>query len=194
MGSKVPPTKQGLSERAFAKVLGQTRGAVQKHKICKRLVFFADGSIDADASLARIRANIDPSQQRRPKPKPGTKPVSRAAVAAVGATLTEETARLADSGTPDFLQARTAHEVLKVQEKRLRLQKERGELVDRAKAVTLMHRLAREERDAWLNWPARVAPILAAEFGSDPRRMQVLLEDHIRQHLHELAEIKPDVY
>ena len=30
------------------------------------------------------------------------------------------------------------------------------ELVDRARAETLMSRLARDERDAWVTWPARV--------------------------------------
>jgi hypothetical protein len=56
-----------------------------------------------------------------------------------------------------FMQARTANEVLKAQERRLRLQQMKGELVDRAKAVAQVFRLAREERDAWVNWPARVA-------------------------------------
>jgi hypothetical protein len=39
----------------------------------------------------------------------------------------------------------------------LRLQERKGELVDRASAAALVFRLAREERDAWINWPARVA-------------------------------------
>jgi hypothetical protein len=39
--------------------------------------------------------------------------------------------------------------VLKAQERRIRPQKLKGELVDRARAETLMFRLAREERDGW---------------------------------------------
>ena len=31
-------------------------------------------------------------------------------------------------------------------------------LVDRARAVAVVFRLAREERDAWVTWPARAAP------------------------------------
>ena len=45
----------------------------------------------------------------------------------------------------------------------LRLQERKGELVDRASAAALVFRLAREERDAWINWPARVAALMAAE-------------------------------
>jgi hypothetical protein len=38
--------------------------------------------------------------------------------------------------------------VLKAQERRVRLQRIKGELVDRAKAVAQVFRLARDERDA----------------------------------------------
>ncbi|MFZ1415628.1 MAG: elements of external origin, partial [Defluviicoccus sp.] len=67
-----------------------------------------------------------------------------------------------------YLQARTANEVLKAQERKMRLQKLRGELVDRARAVAMVFRLARQERDAWAGWPARVAAMMAAELGLDP--------------------------
>jgi hypothetical protein len=90
--------------------------------------------------------------------------VPEAAVAAVGDTLREQgLAAPAVGGGTTFLQAKTANEVLKAQERRIRLQKLKGELVDRARAETLMFRLAREERDAWVNWPARVAALMAAE-------------------------------
>ena len=91
------------------------------------------------------------------------KPVSEAAVASVGETLREEglAAPVTSGGTTD-LQAKTANEVLKAQERRIRLQKLKGELVDRARAETLMFRLAREERDAWVTWPARVCVIKSA--------------------------------
>jgi hypothetical protein len=57
-------------------------------------------------------------------------------------------------GNVTFVQARTAHEIAKAHLARLRLQRMKGELVDRARATALIFRLAREERDSWLNWPA----------------------------------------
>ncbi|WP_246727702.1 hypothetical protein [Chelativorans sp. Marseille-P2723] len=89
---------------------------------------------------------------------------ARGAFTAVGDTLREQglAAPPAGSGTT-FLQAKTANEVLKAQERRIRLQKLKGELIDRARAETLVFRLAREERDAWVTWPARVAALMAAE-------------------------------
>ena len=68
----------------------------------------------------------------------------------------------------------------------------KGELVDRARATALVFRLAREERDAWVNWPARVAALMAAELGLEAHPMQKTLETHVRAHLAELAETRPE--
>jgi hypothetical protein len=96
------------------------------------------------------------------------------------------------SGTT-FLQAKTANEVLKAQERRLRLQKLKGELIDRARALSLVFRLARQERDVWVNWPARAAALMAADLGVEPAVMQKVLEKHVRAQLDDLAEVKPDL-
>src|SRR5574338_303003 len=90
------------------------------------------------------------------------------------------------AGGMTYLQARTANEVLKAQERKMRLQKLKGELVDRARAVALVFRLARQERDAWAGWPARVAALMAAELGVGTHAMQSVLEKYARQHLGEL--------
>jgi hypothetical protein len=97
------------------------------------------------------------------------------------------------AGAMTFIQARTANEVLKAQERRVRLQRMKGELVDRAKAVAQVFRLARDERDAWVNWPARVAAMIAAELEVDPHQAHTVLERHVRNHLAELAEVRPNL-
>jgi hypothetical protein len=195
---------QGLSERQYAARAGLSRGAIQKAKDAGRLVLFADGSIDAAASDERRSAMTDPAKSRTspsaPKPTaPKLKPVPEAAVASVGETLREEglPAPVAGGGTT-FLQAKTANEVLKAQERRIRLQKLKGELVDKARAETLMFRLAREERDAWVTWPARVAALMASELAAaldgevtvEAALMQKVLEAHVRAQLDSLAEIR----
>ncbi len=134
----------------------------------------------------------DQSKSRRP-PQPKLKEVPEAAVAAVGDTLREQSlAAPAVGGGTTFLQAKTANEVLKAQERRLRLQKLKGELIDRARTTAHVFRLARQERDAWLTWPARVAALMAADLGAEPAAMQKALETHVRAHLDELAEVRPD--
>jgi len=195
---------QGLSERQYAARVGLSRGAIQKAKEAGRLVLFADGSIDAEASDKRRAAMTDPAKSRAaPKsaaaPKSKLKPVPEAAVASVGETLRAEglSAPVTSGGTT-FLQAKTANEVLKAQERRIRLQKLKGELVDRARAETLMFRLAREERDAWVTWPAQVAALMASELAAaqgeevtvEAALMQKVLEAHVRAQLDSLAEIR----
>jgi hypothetical protein len=69
----------------------------------------------------------------------------------------------------------------------------RSSLVDRAKAVAQVFRLARDERDAWANWPARVAARIVAELEVDPHHLHTLLERHVRDHLAQLAEVRPNL-
>ena len=183
---------QGMSEREYAARAGLSRGAIQKAKTAGRLLLHADGSIDADASDARRAAATDPSKQR-PDPASKLKPVPTAAVAGVGDTLREHGLPSPPGGGTTFLQAKTANEVLKSQERRLKLMKLKGELVDRARAEALVFRLARETRDAWVNWPARAAALIAAELGLDPAAMQKVLETHVRAHLDELTEVRLDL-
>jgi len=188
---------QGMSEREYAARAGLSRGAIQKAKAAGRLVLHPDGSIDAPASDARRAGATDPSKQRpapeRPPTSPKLKPVPAAALTAVGDTLRENGLPPPATGGATFLQAKTANEVLKSQERRLKLQKLKGELVDRDRAEALVFRLARETRDAWVNWPARAAALIAAELGLDPATMQKVLEAHVRAHLDELAEVRLDL-
>jgi hypothetical protein len=182
---------QGMSERQYAAHAGISRGAVQKARAAGRLVLFPDGSIDAQASDARRAATTDPTKQRARSNKPtGLRPVPEAALGSVRETLKEQ--GLPAGGNVTFVQARTAHEIAKAHLARLKLQERRGELVDRARATALVFRLAREERDSWCSWPARVAALMAAELGVAAHGMQKALEHHVRAHLQELAEIAPD--
>jgi hypothetical protein len=189
------------SNRELARQLGVSETAVRRAKTAGRIKREADGAWD----LARVRAawagNTDPAQQRG---EPGTgngsrraarravKPVPEAALGAVRDTLREH-GEPVSAGGMTFMQARTANEVLKAQERRLRLQQMKGELVDRAKAVAQVFKLARDERDAWVNWPARVAAMIAAEIEVDPHQLHTVLERYVRDHLAELAEVRPSL-
>ena len=151
-----------------------------------------DGTIDpakADASWERStdpgRKNAKPKAQREK-----LRAVADAALGSVRETLKEQ--GLPAGGNVTFVQARTAHEIAKAHLARLRLQRMKGELVERARATALVFRLAREERDSWLNWPARVAALIAADLGVDAHAVQKIVEAHVRGHLAELAEVRPE--
>ena len=94
-------------------------------------------------------------------------------------------------GNVTFVQARTAHEIAKAHLARLRLQRMKGELVDRARAdragVPPGPRGAR-----------RLGQLAGAGRGADrgrarrgrPIRCRRSLETHVRAHLDELAEVR----
>src|SRR6266542_2421391 len=128
----------GMSQREYAAHAGISRGAVQKAQSSSRLVLHADGSINATASDARRAQATNPSMQRG-RHQPSLRPVPDAAVGAVTETLREQGLPApAAAGGMTYLQARTTNEVLKAQERKIRLQKLRGELVDRARATALV--------------------------------------------------------
>jgi hypothetical protein len=186
------------SNRGLARKLGVSETAVRRAARAGRIRREPDGSWDLAKVQAAWSDNTDQAQQRSPRSDRRTgkhrplKPVPEAALGAVRDTLREHGEPIA-AGAMTFMQARTANEVLKAQERRLRLQQMKGELVDRAKAVAQVFRLARDERDAWVNWPARVAAMLAAELEVDPHQLHTVLERHVRDHLAELAEVRPSL-
>ncbi|MGB3537911.1 MAG: elements of external origin [Mesorhizobium sp.] len=201
----------GMSRRAYAAHRGVSETAVRKALASGRITLEADGSIDPAKADAQWDRQTDPSRQRgvhsrelsartaadtaAAKAHAGTKPVPQSAIDAVNDTLrdTGETPPVSEpgeGGQVSFLRARMANEVLKAQTARVRLQKMKGELVDRAKATNAVFDLARRERDAWQNWPPRVAANMAAELGVEAHKMEQVLEKYLRQQLSELAEVK----
>jgi hypothetical protein len=65
----------------------------------------------------------------------------------------------------------------------LDLQEREGKLVDAATVYDAVFRRFREERDALLNWPARVSALIAAEVGVEAGVLLVALEKHVREFL-----------
>jgi hypothetical protein len=185
------------SNRELARQIGVSETAVRRAEKAGRIRREADGSWELAKVQAAWSSNTDPSQQRRLQrgakaTRARMKPVPEAAVGAVRETLREH-GEFVSAGGMTFMQARTANEVLKAQERRVRLQRLKGEVVDRATAVAQVFKLARDERDAWVNWPARVAAMMAAEIEVDTHKLHTVLERHVREHLGELAEIRPSL-
>jgi hypothetical protein len=201
----------GLSRRAYAAHRGCSESAVRKALATGRIRAEPDGTIDPARADAMWDAHTDPAQQRGAHARASAietasatsaakaslnRPVPRAALDAVKDTLREvggDPAVGEPGGEVSFVRARMANEVLKAQTARVRLQKMKGELVDRARATAIVFNLARRERDAWLNWPPRVAALMAAELGVEAHRMETVLERHLRAHLGELAEVKVEL-
>jgi hypothetical protein len=155
----------GVSLRSYAKHKGVSESAVRKAIKSGRLTPLADGTVDpaiADRQWTRnTNLRIQPSEPTRP-------PVSGS-----------------------LLQARTANEIVRAQTGKVRLARLKGELVDRNQAVAQVFKLARTERDAWVNWPARVSSQMSASLNVDPHKMHIALETAVREHLQELGALQP---
>ena len=189
----------GLSIRAYARHRGVTDTAVHKAIRSGRINALADGTIDPDQADAQWERNTS-------APKTGTqRPTVKVKVPEIdgdvggggersgaGATNTNSSGGSGAGGT-SLLQARTVNEVVKAQTNKVRLARLKGELIDRPRATAHVFKLARSERDAWLNWPARVSGQLAAKLEIDAHTMHVALENAVREHLQELGNLQASV-
>ena len=173
----------GISIRAYARHRGVTDTAVHKAIRAGRITSESDGTIDPERADREWSRNTEP-------PKVGPNKV--AARAAVPDTPGDAPTALPAGGT-SLLQARTVNEVVKAQTNKVRLARLKGELVDRSQAIAHVFKLARSERDAWLNWPARISAQMAARLAVDAHAMHVALEAAVREHLQELGDMRPRV-
>ena len=198
----------GVSRRRYASMRGVSDMAVRKAIASGRISVEADGTIDPAKADAQWDGQTDPAKQRGVHAQSlgartasgtaraaATKPVPKAAIDAANATLGDTAAdpTAGSGGEVSFLRARMANEVLKAQTARVRLEKMKGELVDRARATNSVFDLARRERDAWLNWPPRVAANMAAELGIEAHALEQVLDRYLRAHLADMAEVKIDL-
>ena len=171
-----------MSEREYSAHSGISRGAIKKARKAGRLMVYSDGSINAAASDVRRADMTDPDQQRR--------------------STGGDTAFSGPADSSSYLKVRTALTVYQEQERQLAIQKKKGTLVDRARAETLVFRLARQERDVWVTWPSRVAALMAAEVAAEVEKqttkpmnieaaiLQRVLETHVRAQLDALADLR----
>ena len=187
----------GLSIRAYARRRGVTDTAVHKAIRSGRITALPDGTIDPDQADAQWERNTS-------APKTGTKqPTIKVRVPEVdgegersgagAATNTGGGSGSGGGGGTSLLQARTVNEVVKAQTNKVRLARLKGELIDRPRAIAHVFKLARSERDAWLNWPARVSAQMAAKLELDAHTMHVALENAVREHLQELGNLNASV-
>lgn len=58
-------------------------------------------------------------------------------------------------------------------------------------AETVLFNMARSPRDAWLNWPSRVSPLIAASLKIAVEPLLVLNE-HVQQHLASFGKPEAD--
>jgi len=204
-----------MSLTAFAATHGASRQAAAKWKSRGVLRFSGDQvEVEAsdqamrDAGLGRFKEAAGHAQ-----PSPATAPRNRRVVApAVAAAVDEAVEDLrsaAEDGEIDeeiaggFIEQlldgrfRSKVEAAAIKENALALkhllsaQKDAGKLVELELAEKAIFKDRRAARDAWMAWPGRFAPLLAADLDIDGAKLAEALKPYVHQQLQELGE--PDL-
>ncbi len=161
--------KKGISIRVYGRYRGISDMAVRKAIKAGRITPLTDGTINPKIADQEWQAN---TTSKEPTQK------------GVAKDIILENAL--PNGGATFMQARTANEVLKAQTGKVKLKQLKGELIDRSEVVAHVFRLARQERDAWMNWPSRVSAQIASELMVDSHKLHVMLERYVSKQLKEL--------
>ena len=185
----------GESQRQFGRRIGLSQGRVSQ-LVKDGLPVLANGRIDVEAAVRWLEDNLD--HQRSARAKQG-------AAAVHGSNETRPTKPEVHPSAPAFTapppvsaptsaanasmaEVRRQHELLKVARARLRLETEKGRLVNRDEVKLTIFTRARRERNCHLAWALRVAPQMAAELAIDPAVMFSTLDHYLRDHLSDLAK------
>ncbi|ELS6498294.1 hypothetical protein R5S05_001646 [Salmonella enterica] len=99
---------------------------------------------------------------------------------------------LATGATMSLDEARRVKENYLALLTKLEYQQKEGELVDLTEAKEVLFACARQSRDAWMNWLARVAPLMAADLDIPADRMTEVLTAHVHKQISLLGE--PEFY
>lgn len=74
----------------------------------------------------------------------------------------------------------------------LAARKDAGNLVEIELAERVLFETQRSQRDAWINFPTRIGPLLAAELGIEADKVVEALTAHVHQQLDDLGEPEAD--
>ncbi|WP_406867229.1 hypothetical protein [Paraburkholderia fungorum] len=187
---------QGISMRAFAKLEGVSDTLVRKAVKLKRLKAFDDGSIDESLVGSPWReGNAKGANHGANSSHPVRTPakVRTEALAAVrdDEDLPDAADRLLKSGAVKMVSYATALENKEnylALLRQLEFEQKSGSLVELDTAAAILFEEHRAQRDAWLNWPSRVGPILAAELGLEADRVTEALTAHVHTQIAQLGE------
>lgn len=185
-----------MNQSDFARLHNVSRKTVTMWKNRGWLIMSGD-DIDVDASNARLekyRKSIN-----RPTKEKTDAPAKKNAVRVLSAReLVGDSDPLLEGLARDFIIENGAElsldEARRVKENylalltKLEFQQKDGQLIELELAEKVLFDCFRAQRDSWLNWPARVAPLMAADLDVPADRMTEVLAEHVHKHITSLGE------
>lgn len=198
-----------VSVSAYARLHGVTKGAAQKWQT-RGLLKFKDGKVDvqaSDRSLAHAGVGRFALGGKGSRERPATGPTVAAPKVAASvakmaqkvtdvAVLEEELAPflirfaegLAAGQHVDLITAQTIKENGLALIRLIEARKRAGEVMEVSDAESVFFEMFRQQRDAWMNFPSRVGPLIAADLELKPETVVEVLKGHVHQHLIDLGE------
>jgi len=187
-----------MNQSEFAALHRVSRKTVTKWKERGWLVFDGD-DVNVDASnklLKRYRRDgvpdVTQSVTRTPKgnKRQSVTQAAKGVTLEAGESAGDAANRILSSGVEllDFDEARCLKENYLGLMAQLEYERKSGALVELDTATAILFEEFRAQRDAWLNWPTRVGPILAAELGVEADRVVETLTAHVHKQIAQLGE------
>lgn len=177
------------SLRAFASRKGNAVSYWHKQKELGRLVMVDVGGkpmVDVEASERLIAATADPAKAHMASVNEGQRAIHRGTVTPPPLPHGDSNrGNTVDSKSGTYMQAKTAREVYEAKNAQLEYEERTGKLIRIDAVRRVLAARFTETRDALLQIPPRLAPLLAAD--SDPASVQTALHAEIHQALQNLA-------
>lgn len=198
-----------VSVTAYAGLHGVSKTAAQKWQ-ARGLLVFKDAKVDVEASdrsIAhaglgrfadsatkgrRAAASAEPPVAARvaglPAAMVGDLEEAAAQGDAAAKTILDFMSGLAEGRVVNLIQAQTIKENALAAIRMTEARKRAGEVIELADAEAVLFDMFRQQRDAWLNFPSRVAPLIAADLGLEAARVTEVLSEHVHKQLSDLGE------
>ncbi|WP_321810083.1 hypothetical protein [Burkholderia sp. BCC1985] len=193
---------QGISIREFARREGVSDTLVRKALKLNRLKAFDDKSIDsALVGTAWREGNVAGANSANQSANPGSQGshsvrssrrvrTDESFEVRDGESAADAANRILDSGVEmlGYADALAKKENYLALLRQLEFEQKSGSLVDLETATAILFEEFRAQRDAWLNWPTRVGPLLAADLGVEADRVVEALTAHVHKQIAQLGE------
>lgn len=106
--------------------------------------------------------------------------------------LEEFTQQVLAGRTPSLAVSERAKQAALALKQVLAAQQAASALVELSVAEDVLFETARQARDAWINWPTRIGPLLAADLGLEAAKVVEALTPYVQEQLESLGEPKAD--
>ena len=176
-----------MNQSQYAQHSGVDRKTIGRWIKAGRFIVMDGDLIDVEASDAALRKNRDGKDPRASNAKKNKVPV----VSEYGGDdineIVQQIMITEGSNLPREEAARIRENYLALLTK-LEFQQKDGQLIELTVAEEVLFNAFRQQRDAWLNWPSRVAPLMAADLDVPADRMTEVLIEHVHKHISVLGE------